>query len=157
VRTPMQWSAERGAGFSRAPRLVHPIIDEGFYSYTHVNVENQRRDSNSLLNWMTALIRLRKECPEIGLGTWEIMDVGAPSVLVMCYSWKKASLVIFHNFGEKPLEVVISRKRVGEERLVDLMKNIESIADEKGRHTIILDGYGYRWFRAGEKDRPYKE
>lgn len=157
VRTPMQWSAEKGAGFSRAPRLVHPIIDEGFYSYTHVNVENQRRDPSSLLNWMTALIRLRKECPEIGLGTWEILDLGYPSVLTMCYSWKGASLVIFHNFSEKPLEVVLGNRKVHDERLIDLMKNVESVADEKGKHTIILEAFGYRWFRAGAIDRPLKE
>jgi maltose alpha-D-glucosyltransferase/alpha-amylase len=157
VRTPMQWSAEKGAGFSKASRLVHPIIDEGFYSFTHVNVENQRRDPNSLLNWMTSLIRLRKECPEIGFGTWEVLDLGYPSVLVMCYSWGGHSLLIFHNFQEKPLEVVLDNRKVKEERLIDLMKNVESVADEKGKHTIILEAYGYRWFRAGEIDRPLKE
>ena len=157
VRTPMQWSAERGAGFSKASRLVHPIIDEGFYSFTHVNVENQRRDPASLLNWMTGLIRLRKECPEIGFGSWEVLDLGYPSVLAMCYSWGGHSLLIFHNFQEKPLEVVLDNRKVKEERLIDLMKNVESVADEKGKHTIILEAYGYRWFRAGEIDRPLKE
>lgn len=156
VRTPMQWSAERGAGFSKAPKLVHPVINEGFYSYMHVNVENQRRDPSSLLNWMTALIRLRKECSEIGFGTWEILDLGIPTVLAMCYSWNGNSLLIFHNFNEKPLEVVLDNRKVKEERLIDLMKNVESVADEKGKHTIILEAYGYRWFRAGEIDRPYQ-
>ena len=156
VRTPMEWSAEQGAGFSRAPRLVHPIISEGFYSYEHVNVENQRRDPSSLLNWMTALIRLRKECPEIGLGSWQIIKTTEQKVLVMCYSWKGSSLLIFHNFGEKPLELVLSKKQVGEERLVDLMKNVESHADEKGRHTIILEAFGYRWFRTGNLERLFK-
>jgi maltose alpha-D-glucosyltransferase/alpha-amylase len=155
VRTPMQWSAEKGAGFSKAPRLVHPVINEGFYSFMHVNVENQRREPSSLLNWMTALIRLRKECPEIGLGSWEILDLGYTNVLGMCYSWRGHSLLIFHNFSEKPLEVVLDNRKVHEERLIDLMKNVESVADEKGKHTIILEAYGYRWFRAGEIDRPF--
>ena len=154
VRTPMQWSAEKGAGFSKAPKLVHPVINEGFYSYMHVNVENQRREPTSLLNWMTALIRLRKECPEIGFGSWEILDLGYTNVLGMCYSWNGHSLLIFHNFSEKPLEVVLDNRKVKEERLIDLMKNVESVADEKGKHTIILEAYGYRWFRAGEIDRP---
>ena len=153
VRTPMQWSAEQGAGFSKAPRLVHPIISEGFYAYEHVNVENQRREPSSLLNWMTALIRLRKECPEIGLGSWQIIKTGQKKVLVMCYSWKGSSLLIFHNFADKPLELVLTKKQVGEERLVDLMKNVESIANEKGRHTIILEALGYRWFRTGNLER----
>jgi maltose alpha-D-glucosyltransferase / alpha-amylase len=156
VRTPMQWSAEQGAGFSKAPRLVHPIISEGFYSYEHVNVENQRREPSSLLNWMTALIRLRKECPEIGLGNWQIIRTEHHKVLVMCYSWKGSSLLIFHNFDEHPLELVLTKKQAGEERLVDLMRNVESIADEKGRHTIILEAFGYRWFRTGNLERLFR-
>jgi maltose alpha-D-glucosyltransferase / alpha-amylase len=149
VRTPMQWAAEEGAGFSAAPKLVHPLIEEGYYAYPHVNVENQRRDPSSLLNWMTALIRLRKECPEIGLGAWQVIKAEQPKVLVMRYTWKNSTLLIFHNFDEKPLELVLTQKQAGAGRLVDLMKNIESVADEKGRHTITLDAYGYRWFRAG--------
>jgi maltose alpha-D-glucosyltransferase/alpha-amylase len=152
VRTPMQWSAEESAGFSRAGKLVHPVIDQGFYSFRHVNVEDQRRDSSSLLNWMTSLMRLRKECPEIGFGDWQIIATGFKQILGMCYSWKGHSLLIFHNFDEVPHEVVVTKKQAGEERLIDLMKNVESIADEKGRHTIILDAYGYRWFRAGNLD-----
>ena len=150
VRTPMQWSAEEGAGFSSAPKLVHPLIGEGFYAYPHVNVENQRRDPSSLLNWMTALIRLRKECPEIGLGDWQVLQTPHPKVLVMRYTWKGSSLLLLHNFDEKPLELVLTQKQAGAGRLVDLMKNIESIADEKGRHTITLDAYGYRWFRTAQ-------
>jgi maltose alpha-D-glucosyltransferase/alpha-amylase len=114
-----------------------------------VNVENQRRDPSSLLNWMTALIRLRKECPEIGIGNWQIIKSGLKQVLIMCYSWEGHSLLVLHNFAEKPLEVVLTEKQTGEKRLIDLMKNIESLADEKGKHTIILEAYGYRWFRAG--------
>ncbi|MDQ3277734.1 MAG: alpha-amylase family protein, partial [Bacteroidota bacterium] len=87
VRTPMQWTAEKGAGFSSADELVHPVIAKGFFSYEHVNVEAQRRDPDSLLNWMTALIRLRKECPEIGWGQWQIVNTKNPVVLGICYYW----------------------------------------------------------------------
>jgi maltose alpha-D-glucosyltransferase/alpha-amylase len=152
VRTPMQWSAEKGAGFSNAPKLVHPVINEGFYSYNHINVEDQRRDPSSLLNWMTSLIRLRKECPEIGWGKWQIIDTDNNQVLCMCYSWKGRSLIVLHNFSEKPYEIILTSKQVGEERPIDLMANVESVVDEKGRHTIIMDAYGYRWFRAGNLD-----
>lgn len=153
VRTPMQWSGEKGAGFSKAHKLVHPIIDEGFYAYDHINVENQRRDPDSLLNWMTAMIRLRKECPEIGWGEWEILPVKLPHILVMHYTWDGKSLFIFHNFDEKPQEIVFTKRQIKHHRLVDLIRNIESVADEKGRHTIITEAYGYRWFRgAGRID-----
>lgn len=150
VRTPMQWSTERNAGFSQASRLVHPVIDFGPYSYEHVNVENQRRQPDSLLNWMTSLIRLRQECPEIGNGKWRLIDTGMKSVMVMHYHYKQSSLLILHNFSEKNIEVSLKLKSESEIRLVDLMNLSENLADEKGVHNISMDAYGYRWFRAGD-------
>ena len=149
VRTPMQWSDDYQAGFSTAKKLVHPVIDEGVYSYHHTNVETHRRDPGSLLNWTTAMIRLRKECPEIGLGSWEIIETGFKEILGIKYQWEEKILFTWHNFKDKPEELVLSAKDAGSDRLVDLISNIESIADERGRHTILLPSFGYRWFRAG--------
>lgn len=149
VRTPMQWSAEKNAGFSRNDKLVHPVIDEGYYSYQHINVEDQRRDPGSLLNWMTGLIRLRKQCPEIGTADWKIISVKQPGVLVMQYTGKNSSLLIVHNFGEQPTELRLTAKQAGDSNLVDLMNNFESKATGTGRHIISLDAYGYRWFQLG--------
>jgi maltose alpha-D-glucosyltransferase/alpha-amylase len=149
-RTPMQWSDDPQAGFSEGEEPVHPLIDEGPYAYKHVNVEAQRRAPDSLLNWMTALIRLRKECPEIGWGEWQILDAGRPQVLCMCYNWKGSTLVVLHNFDERAHEVVLELKHKKGDKLVDLMVNYKSIADEKGIHRITLDAYGYRWFRASD-------
>ena len=147
VRTPMQWTAEYQAGFSDAEKLVHPVIDKGYYAYEHINVEAQRRDMGSLLNWTAALIRLRKECPEIGYGDWELLETGFDSILGMRYSWNGRSLFIWHNFSDKAEELVITERMTKAGRLIDLMSNIESVVDKKGRHTIILEGHGYRWFR----------
>lgn len=148
VRTPMQWTGEKQGGFSQAETLVHPVVEEGYYAYDHVNVENQRREPSSLLNWMTSLIRMRKECPEIGYGNWEIMDTGQNQILGMRYTWKNKILLIWHNFQEKSLELVVPEEMAGATRIADLMSNIESVTDKKGRHTITLEAYGYRWFRA---------
>jgi maltose alpha-D-glucosyltransferase/alpha-amylase len=148
VRTPMQWSGEKNGGFSKGERLIHPVVTEGYYAYEHVNVDRQRRDSGSLLNWMTALIRIRKECPEIGCGNWEIMETGFDHILGIRYTWKAKTLLIWHNFEEKSIELIVPEKQAGTRRLIDVMNNIESVLDEKGRHTITLEAYGYRWFRA---------
>lgn len=150
VRTPMHWMNEHQAGFSESDRLIHPVIDSGPYSYKHVNVEDQRREPGSLLNWMTSLIRLRKECPEIGWGQWQIMDTGMPSVLAISYHWKDNSLLVLHNFDEKPHEVILNVKKENAHRLIDLMTNFESEADARGMHCITLDAYGYKWFRGGD-------
>jgi maltose alpha-D-glucosyltransferase/alpha-amylase len=129
---------------------VHPVIEKGYFSYEHVNVEDQRRDPDSLLNWMTALIRLRKECPEFGLGDWEIIESKFPGVLIMRYQWKKGTVMTVHNFSDKPCEVVLPAKVAGDGILNDLMRKEEVSASEKQQYTIDLDSYGYRWFRLME-------
>ncbi|HEU5146524.1 MAG TPA: alpha-amylase family protein [Chryseosolibacter sp.] len=150
VRTPMQWSADKQAGFSKAKKLVHPVISKGPYAHDIINVETQQRAPDSLLNWMTSLIRLRHECTEIGWGDWCILDTGIPAVLGMYFRWQHSSLITLHNFDEKVREVCLDVKHKEESKLIDLMKVEENVADENGIHKIRLGAYGYRWFRAGD-------
>lgn len=149
VRTPMQWSGERNAGFSSGRRLVHPVITAGVYGHRNVNVESQRRDPASLLNWMVRMIRLRKECPEIGWGEWSLLRTGAPGVLALCYRWRHNQLVLLHNFDQHPREVKLRVPGEGGERLVNLMAEDESRADSRGVHHIALQELDYRWYRVG--------
>jgi maltose alpha-D-glucosyltransferase / alpha-amylase len=154
VRTPMHWSEATNAGFTTAKKPVHPVISQGPYSCEKVNVEQQRRDPNSLLNWTSRMIRLRKECPEIGWGEWKILNAGAPSVLAMRYDWQGSSLLILHNFSDKPQE---ARIRVGGpkgEVLANLLANDESRAKPNGVHRIGMEAHGYRWFRVGSLAYP---
>lgn len=150
VRTPMHWSDDPQAGFSASEKTVHPVINQGPYSYDHVNVEAQRRDKDSLLSWMTRMIRLRKECPEIGWGDWEILKTSSPHVLAMHYTWRGNALVIVHNFDEKPHEVQINLKDKRGGTLINLLENDQSEAVKGGTHKISLEAYGYRWFRVGD-------
>ncbi|HEX2095155.1 MAG TPA: alpha-amylase family protein [Longimicrobiaceae bacterium] len=148
VRTPMQWSAEPNAGFSLAERTYCPAIRSGVWGYERVNVEAQRRDPGSLLNWTARMIRLRKECPEIGWGSWRLLRTGSPHVLAMRYDWRGSSVVVVHNFDTSPREVRIRPDVEGGDRLTDLLREEESRAD-RGTHRIALDAFGYRWFRVG--------
>ncbi len=149
IRTPMQWSDEHLAGFSTAEKPVRGVIKEGPYNYDQVNVEKQRRDNNSLLNWMIRMIRLRKQCPEIGWGDWQILKTDSPSVLVMRYDWRGNSLVIVHNFDERPQEVRFNVNSGSGKKLVNLLVNDETHPDGKGNHKIALEARGYRWYRVG--------
>ena len=152
VRTPMQWTNDKNGGFSGAPArdLIHPVISEGAFSYEHVNVEAQRRQPDSLLNWMTAMIRLRKECPEVGNGDWNIIDIDHPHVLVIHYHWQGQRLLTVHNFSEEPTEVQVKLKGKDTDKLINLLNVEESTADKKGNHTLLLGAYGYRWLRVGD-------
>lgn len=149
VRTPMQWSDEPQAGFSKAQKTLLPVISEGPYSYERVNVESQRLDINSMLNWMERMIRLRKECPEFGWGDYRILTTGDPNVLAIHYEWRKNALVTLHNFHEKPCTISLE---VGGEKggtLTNLLPGEASHAMPNGKHSIVLEGYGYRWYRVG--------
>lgn len=157
VRTPMQWSADTQAGFSKAQKLIHPVISKGPYSYKNLNVETQRRQPKSLLNWMTSIIRLRQECHEIGWGDWQILETDVPSILVIHYNHEGSSLVIMHNFAEKAKEVVLKIENGSTVKLIDLMDISENVADESGRHRISIGAYGYRWFRAGDLSHLFKK
>jgi maltose alpha-D-glucosyltransferase / alpha-amylase len=150
VRTPMQWTAGENAGFSKSKKLIHPIVSTGPYSYEHINVDMQRRNPQSLLNWMTSMIRLRQECVEIGWGEWQLLETNEPSILAMHYHFEGSSLIILHNFDEKAHEAILKLQKAEAMKLIDLMALEESIADEKGQHRICLDAYGYRWFRTGD-------
>lgn len=147
VRTPMHWSNDPQAGFSKSNKLIHPVISEGPYSYSHVNATDQRRTENSPLNWMTSLIRLRKECPEIGWGKWQILETGLIQVLGIHYQWQNNSLVVLHNFEEKPHEITLNLKQKKETTLTNLMTNQQNICDARGNHKITLEAFGYLWLR----------
>lgn len=95
------------------------------------------------------MIRLRKECPEIGWGSWKIINVNSPTVLAMRYDWRGNSLIIVHNFDAKPHEVRIKPGVKGGETLTNLLIEDRSRADKAGIHRIQLEAYGYRWYRVG--------
>jgi maltose alpha-D-glucosyltransferase / alpha-amylase len=149
VRTPMQWSEEEQAGFSTAKKTVHPVIDRGVWDYRHVNVESQQRDARSLFNWTARMVRLRKECPEIGWGEYTVLGTGSSDVLALRYDWRGNSIIVIHNFADHPRAVRIRPGVDDGERLVDLLNEEENRANKSGVHSISLDAFGYRWFRVG--------
>jgi maltose alpha-D-glucosyltransferase/alpha-amylase len=152
ARTPMQWSTEPQAGFTANAKPFRPVISDGAYGFEHVNVAVQRRDPNSMLNWMERVIRMRKEVPEIGWGDFTFLSVGTPQVLAMRYHWRNNYVVILHNLGAAPCEV---RLRLGKSSadgdLVNLLSDDHS-QPIKGSHRILLEAYGYRWYRVGGLD-----
>ncbi|HVL67021.1 MAG TPA: alpha-amylase family protein, partial [Vicinamibacterales bacterium] len=146
ARTPMQWSAGRHGGFTWGRRPVRPVISDPIYGYKRINVEAQRRDPGSLLNWMERKIRMRRECPEISWGDWRIIDTTEPGVLIMRYQWDGDALVILHNFTGKPRAPRLQVSAVGHRTLVDLLAKNDSRADEHGHHVVHLPPYAYRWY-----------
>ncbi len=153
ARTPMQWSAEPHGGFTKNAKPVLPVISGGLFGFEHINVAEQRRDPNSMLNWTERLIRMRKEAPEIGWGACAVLNTGDTGVLALRYDWRDNSVLIIHNLNSKPVEVTFV-VGIGEhgDLLIDIADGGNSEADANGRHRLLLDAYAYRWFRVGGLD-----
>lgn len=148
VRTPMQWTDGRNAGFSSAPpsRLRRPVTG-GRFGPLAVNVEQQESDPGSLLNWMERVIRRRRQTPEFGWGRWSVIDTGEEGVLVHRCDWGPRSVLAVHNLDARPVPLRIpleERDRVAVDLLDD--RGSSSPVDD-GVFEFNLQGYGYRWLR----------
>jgi maltose alpha-D-glucosyltransferase / alpha-amylase len=152
VRTPMQWSPLPHGGFTTARRPIRSVIDDDEYGYRRINVADQRRDPNSLLNWTERIIRMRKECPEIGWGDWRLVPRLPDHVLGIRYDWDGRATIVLHNFLDRPTKVSVFVEDC--EILVNLLSQETNTATKTGRHQIELEPYGYRWLRAGDSERP---
>ncbi len=154
ARTPMQWSTEPNAGFSKHSKTILPVIDSGPYGYAEVNAAQQRRDPQSMLNWLERIIRMRKEVPEVGWGDFKILATRDPAVFAIRYDWRNNSVLFLHNLAGRPRETSFSAG-LGDSRdrtLINLLSTNHSHADGRGRHKVVLEPYGYRWYRVGGLD-----
>jgi maltose alpha-D-glucosyltransferase/alpha-amylase len=154
ARTPMQWSTEPQGGFTKSDAPVLPPISSGPFSFEHVNAAHQRREPDSLLNWMERIIRMRKEVPEVGWGDFAFLTTRDPAVLAIRYDWRNNSVVFVHNLAATPREV---KFEVGVEggagrMLVNLLSEDHSQSDASGKHCLMLEAYAYRWYRVGGLD-----
>jgi maltose alpha-D-glucosyltransferase/alpha-amylase len=152
ARTAMQWSNSHYGGFSTARKPVVPIVDDDQHGFQKINVADQRRDPDSLLNWTERRIRARKELPEIGWGKCTVISVESPSVLVLRYEWRNVAFVSVHNFSPKPQVVHFDVRTENGGTLSEVFDENHSDADAAGQHRIRLRGYGHRWFRVGAPD-----
>jgi glycosidase len=151
VRVPMQWSDDKNGGFSNAAKkdLVRPLV-KGELGPNRVNVADQRRDTDSLLNWMERLIRRRHESPEFGWGTVTLLETTAPALFAHRCDWDESTVVAVHNLGDGDAEATL-----------DLGADVVDIDDmlEERQHNVLAGGklkvrlaaYGYLWLRVRRK------
>ena len=143
VRSPMQWSGDAHGGFSTVEdpqALVRPLTD-GRFGPERVNAFDQRRDPDSLLNWMERLIRRRRETPELGWGTYTALSSREPEVLAHRCDWDESAVVAVHNLAGH--DVTTRLPLEGDATLVDLL----AAADLAAPYELALEPYGYRWYR----------
>jgi maltose alpha-D-glucosyltransferase/alpha-amylase len=157
ARTAMQWSNEPHGGFTKSDKPRVPVISGGAYGFEHINAAIQRRHSDSLLNWTERIVRMRKEVPEVGWGDFTVIATRDRAVLVMRYDWRNNWVLFVHNLDAKPHDIAFSVGLEGEDAqhgnlLVNLLSEDHSRAGEDGKHKMVIEAYGYRWYRVGGLD-----
>lgn len=158
VRTPMQWSDERNAGFSTASakELVAPVITGGQFDYERVNVASQRSDGESLYNWLDRLIATRRECHEIGDGSIRTLETQPEGVFAHGCERRGNAVVCVHNLANEPASVELDVSSWPSGALQPLLGQADETHHADGTVDISLDGYGFVWLRlqadAGEAD-----
>ena len=115
VRTPMQWCADKNAGFTppKVRQPIRPVIADGDFGNEVINVADQQRDPQSLLNWMEHLLRVRKECPEFGWGTFTVLKTKPASVLAHRCEWKDGAVIAVHNFAKTKASASLTCSAIG--------------------------------------------
>ncbi|HET7479443.1 MAG TPA: maltose alpha-D-glucosyltransferase [Rubrobacteraceae bacterium] len=149
VRTPMQWTSDRNAGFSRTDpaRLYLPPIMDAVYGYESVNVEAQSRSTGSLLNWMKRLISVRKAHKAFGRGTLEFLHPGNRKVLAYLREHEDEAILCVANLSRsaQPVELDLSRFR---ERIpVELIGGSSFPPIGSLPYFLTLPGHAFYWFR----------
>jgi maltose alpha-D-glucosyltransferase / alpha-amylase len=147
VRVAMQWSPGPNAGFTTGEPAV-PVVTEGPFRPDRVNMATQRRDPESLLNWMERAIRTRKELPELGWGAWRVLDTDQPSVLAHRCDWQGKGVLVLHNLAPERVKVTVD---LGDDveagrPMPDLLGNRHHDPATTGQ-PLALGGFGYRWLR----------
>lgn len=148
VRTPMQWDATAGAGFSTADpeRFTFPLIDSPGYTPAERNVAAQQADPASLLNWLREMLATRREHPVFGLGTFT--DLGGDNEAVFAFrrEHEGRSVVAVNNLSADPASSTLEadpRAFSGARRFAG---DGEIRPDSA---TVDLPGYGFAWFEVG--------
>ena len=148
VRTPMQWSADRNAGFSRAHphRLFLPAIIDPEYHYEYINVESQQNNSSWLLWWMKRLIGLRKQHPAFGRGTMEMLLPDNNRVLTYIRRFEGETILVAANLSRFSQAVELDLSEFAGATPLELFGHSQFpvIGDEP--YFLSLGPHAFHWF-----------
>jgi maltose alpha-D-glucosyltransferase / alpha-amylase len=157
VRTPMQWSADRNAGFSRANphRLYLPLIAEQGYDPEAVNVEAQTNTATSLLSWMRQLIALRKRHPVLGRGDLHFIEPDNPHVLAFARTLDgEHPFLCVANLSRLAQHVELDLRAFGGATPVEVFGRSRFAPVGERPYHVTLAPYGFFWFALEPAEMP---
>jgi maltose alpha-D-glucosyltransferase/alpha-amylase len=154
VRTPMQWSPDRNAGFSTADfaTLYLPPLMDPVYGYQAVNVEAEMRNPSSFLHWLRRMLQVRRSHDVFGTGTFELVAVDNPSVLAYLRSSDEPGSIVLcvHNLSRFAQPVELPLGRFEGRQPIELMGRVTFPRIGTLPYLLTLAPYGYLWFELAE-------
>ncbi|MFC0283734.1 maltose alpha-D-glucosyltransferase [Camelimonas abortus] len=149
VRTPMQWSPDRNGGFSRADpaRLVLPPVQDPVYGFEAVNVESQRRNPSSLLNWMRRMVAVRRNTRAFGLGSMRFIYPENRRILAYVRAFEDETILCVCNLSRAPQAAEMDLSEFAGWRLVEMTGGAVFPPVTELPYQITLPAYGFYWFR----------
>jgi maltose alpha-D-glucosyltransferase / alpha-amylase len=147
VRTPMQWSGDRNAGFSRAnpARLYSPVVMDPVWGYEAVNVEAQQSDQSSLLNWMRNMIALRKLFRVFGRGTLKFLEPENRKILAYLRESEGETVLCVANLSRFAQPVRLDLSDLEGMIPVEMLGYVEFPPIDKTPYALTLGPYGFLW------------
>jgi maltose alpha-D-glucosyltransferase / alpha-amylase len=154
VRTPMQWSGDRNAGFSTADsqRLILPIIIDHEYHYQTVNVEAQERNRHSLLWWIRRLIAMRKQFKAFGRGTIEFLSPDNPRVIAFIRSYDSEQILVVANLSRFVQYVELDLSRFKGSAPIELFGRTQFPRIGDLPYLLTLGPHMFDWFSIEKRE-----
>jgi len=156
VRTPMQWTPDRNAGFSTCDpgRLYLPVNMDSIYGYQVTNVESQTRNTSSLLHWTRRLIQVRKVNPAFGLGTFTDIGGSNPSVLTFVREFGDDIVLCVNNLSRFAQPVELDLRAWQGVEPIELLGGTHFPAIGELPYLLTLAGHGFYWLRIPRTPAP---
>jgi maltose alpha-D-glucosyltransferase/alpha-amylase len=149
VRTPMQWTPDRNAGFSRADwaQLYSAPLMDPVYGYQALNVEGEHRDPSSLLHWIQRMLQVRKRHPLFGIGSFEVLSAENPSVLAYIRELGDDVVLCVNNLSRFAQPVELSLQRFEGRTPIELLGRVPFPRIGELPYLLTLGPYGFYWFQ----------
>jgi maltose alpha-D-glucosyltransferase / alpha-amylase len=174
VRTPMQWTPDRNAGFSVCDpaRLYLPVIMDPIYGFQALNVEAQERSPGSLLNWTRRMIGIRKQHPVFALGSYDELNSSNPSVLAFVRERREGealppgtdssghdvigtdTMLCVNNLSRFPQPVELDLSRYAGYTPVECTGGVAFPPIGELSYLLTLPGHGFYWFTLQPPGQP---
>jgi maltose alpha-D-glucosyltransferase/alpha-amylase len=149
VRTPMQWTGDRNAGFSEADSaaLVSPLIVDAPYSYHAVNVHAQQRTKTSLLRWMQRLLKVRRLEPAFGRGSFDALPASNTKVLAFVRRHEQDVILCVNNLSRFAQYVELDLGEFAGAIPIELWSCNPFPAVEQRPYVLTLGPHAFYWLK----------